>query len=274
VSIRHNDAVSTPELSPHHQAALTEAVDHFRDNPTVLAVIFGGSVSRGQGRPDSDIDLVVVVTAEEVARRTAEHDVEVVRGLAHLYEGGYFDAKIVDLAFLRDVDEHGSEPARWAFSGARLVHGRNPEIADLLERIPVYPEAHRDENVLDFLAQVMLLRWFVGEAEKRHDPYLLSYATSRLALYAGRVFLAWNRMLYPFHKWLLTEVERAPERPVDLPDLIRAAVARPGVETGEALADAVLGYRDWGLDHQHAVARFLRNTEWPWRYGPSPLEDR
>lgn len=262
------------DLSPHHAAALAEAVAHFRDDPDVLAVIFGGSAARGMSRPDSDIDLMVVVTQEEMARRASVQDVEVVRELGHLYEGGYFDAKVVDIAFLRDVAESGSEPARWAFSGVRIVHGGTPEIGALVSRIPVFPEASRDENILDFLAQVMLLRWFVGEAVKRDDPYLLSYATSRLALYSGRVFLALNGMLYPFHKWFLTEVTRAPMRPDDLPDLIRAAVSRPGLETAEPLAEAVLGYRDWGLDHPLAVARFLRNTEWSWRYGPPPLEDR
>jgi predicted nucleotidyltransferase len=266
--------VSVPELSAHHAAALAEAVGHFRDDPTVLAVLFGGSVARGQGRPDSDIDLMVVDTEVESARRAAAQDVEVVRGLDHLYPGGYFDAKCLDLAFLRDVDERGSETARWAFSAVRLVYGGTPEIEGLIARIPVYPEAAREENILDFVAQVRLLRWFVGEAAKRDDAYLMSYATSRLALYSGRVFLAWNRMLYPFHKWFLTEVERAPERPADLPDLIRAVVTRPGAETADPLAEAVLGYRDWGLDHQHAVARFLRNTEWPWRFGPPALEDR
>ena len=271
---RQNGGVSVPELSPHHAAALAEAVDTFRDDPTVLAVLFAGSVSRGMGRSDSDIDLMVVVTAEEFARRTDEHDVTLVRELDHLYAGGYFDAKFSDLAFLRDVDEHGTETARWAFSGARLVHGGTPEIESLVARIPVFPEAARDENILDFLAQVMLLRWFVAEAVKRDDPYLLSYATSRLGLYAGRVFLAWNRMLYPFHKWFLTELERAPERPRDLPDLIRAVVSRPGVDTAEALVEAVVGHRDWGLSHQDAVARFLRNSEWSWRFGPPAIEDR
>jgi predicted nucleotidyltransferase len=266
--------MTSPQLATHHAVALAEAVDHFRGDPTVLAVIFGGSAARGWAKPDSDIDLVVVVTAEEFARRTAARDVEVVRELPHLYAGGYFDAKILDVAYLRDVAAQGSEPSRWAFSGARLVHGGTPEIADLMTRIPRYPEASREENILDFLAQTVMLRWFVGEAARRDDPYLLSYATSRLALYAGRVFLAWNRILYPFHKWFLTEVERAPQRPADLPDLIRAAVREPGVATGTVLADAVSGYRDWGLDQKHAVARFMRNTEWPWRYGPPPLEDR
>ena len=41
-----------------------------------------------RARPDSDIDLVVVVSAEEFARRTAAQEVEVVRELPHLYAGG------------------------------------------------------------------------------------------------------------------------------------------------------------------------------------------
>ena len=193
----------------------------------MLAVLFGGSLARGQGRPDSDIDLMVIVTEAESARRTAELDVEVVRPLDHLYAGGYFDAKCLDMAFLRDVDDHGTETARWAFTAVQLVLGGTAEIESLIARIPVYPEAAREENILDFVAQVRLLRWFVGEAAKRDEPYLMSYATSRLALFSGRVFLAWNRMLYPFHKWFLTEVERAPERPADLPELIRTVVSRP-----------------------------------------------
>ena len=127
-------------------------------------MLFGGSVARGQGRPDSDIDLMVIVTEAESARRTAEQDLEVVRQLDHLYAGGYFDAKCLDMAFLRDVDERGSETARWAFSAVQLVHGGTPEIEALVARIPVFPEAARDENILDFVAQVRLLRWFVGEA--------------------------------------------------------------------------------------------------------------
>ncbi len=49
------------------------------------------------------------------------------------------------------------------------MRGGTPEI-EALARIPVFPEAARDENILDFLAQVMLLRWFVGEAVKRDHP--------------------------------------------------------------------------------------------------------
>jgi hypothetical protein len=38
------------------------------------------------------------------------------------------DGKSVDLAFLREVAEKGSEPARAAFDGTRCAYSRLPEI--------------------------------------------------------------------------------------------------------------------------------------------------
>jgi hypothetical protein len=64
----------------------------------------------------------------------------------------------------------------------------------------------------------------VGEAAKRDDPYLAGWAASRLALLACRLVLAHNRVLYPYHKWLLRTVAEVPDRPDDYVDLVR----RPG----------------------------------------------
>jgi hypothetical protein len=44
------------------------------------------------------------------------------------YPRGYVDGKSVDLAFLREVAEKGSEPARAAFDGTRCAYSRLPEI--------------------------------------------------------------------------------------------------------------------------------------------------
>jgi hypothetical protein len=108
-----------------------------------------------------------------------------------------------------------------------------------------------------FLAQAQTAQWYVGEAAQRDDPYLAGWAASRLALFASRLMLAHNRVLYPYHKWLLRTVLEVPARPDTFVELLRTlaikrtpaaaeAVGRdvaaplPGVATGPGgLVDAV-----------------------------------
>ena len=85
----------------------------------------------------------------------------------------------------------------------------------------------------------MLMTWFHSEAAKRDDRYLAAYASSRLALYTGRAILAHNRMLYPFHKWFTTMLERAPLRPPDLLEQIRALLDEPTAARAKVLTAAV-----------------------------------
>ena len=60
-----------------------------------------------------------------------------------------------------------------------------------------------------------------GEAASGR-PVPRRWASSRLALFACRLVLAHNRVLYPYHKWLLRTVAEVPERPDDFVDLVRA----------------------------------------------------
>ena len=66
----------------------------------------------------------------------------------------------------------------------------------------------------------------MSEAIKRNDKYLLTRAVGDLVLYGGRLILAHNEVLYPYHKFLMTELERAPEKPDDLIGADRRASGR------------------------------------------------
>ncbi|MGD0165805.1 MAG: hypothetical protein ABSC51_00745 [Gaiellaceae bacterium] len=136
-----------------------------------------------------------------------------------------------------------------------------------------YPEQEREEKLRDFVGHVMLMEWFMGEAEKRRDRYLSAFAASRLALYAGRTVLAQNRLLYPYHKWFLHQLERAPSKPDCLLAQIDAVLATPSVEAAAALASNVMSFAAFDLTMQEAVVRFMRRSEWNWRDGRPPLED-
>jgi hypothetical protein len=124
-----------------------------------------------------------------------------------------------------------------------------------------------------FFSQVVTLNWFVREAAKRADPYLLAWACSNLVLYGGRLILAHNRILVPYHKWFMYELRRAPDRPADLVEHAEALLARPGKESAQAFRNSVVEFRDWGLTMQQAVARFIIENEWNWREGRPPLSD-
>ncbi len=257
----------------HHQRAIDKLAQHFQADPGFLALIVSGSIAKGLAQPNSDVDFMLLATDEEFARREAAHECAVTYFNFTDYAGGYADGKIVSRGFLDEVADHGSEPARWAFTGAYPVYSRVPDLADLLRRLVVYPEQERTAKIRSFYAQVLALKWFMSEAEKRDDPYLRMHAAADMVLFGGRLILAHNRMLYPFHKWFMTELARAPEKPDGLIDLARALLAEPTQAHTDAFADAVLNFTTWEAPPEGWPMRFMLDVEWTWRFGRPAIED-
>ncbi len=110
--------------------------------------------------------------------------------------------------------------------------------------------------------------FFMKEADKRSDQYLRTRATADLVLFASRLILAYNHMLYPYHKWLMHEVQRAPEQPEHFVDLIQAVLDAPSPASADALLDAVNAFHDWGISLGEVFNTFTVDSEWDWRdYG-------
>jgi hypothetical protein len=154
-----------------------------------------------------------------------------------------------------------------------VVFSRQPGIEALVTSIPVYPEAEREAKLKAFYSQMIVAGWFFREADKRGDPYLRTHAARDMALFACRLILAYNRILYPYHKWLMHEAERAPEKPENFMRLVRAVVETPSPATADALAEAVNAYRDWGVSLGECFVNFTRDQEWNWRDGHTPIYD-
>jgi hypothetical protein len=232
--------------------------------------VVGGSVAHGLARPDSDVDFLFVLDDAAIERRPA---VTFADKTVADYEGGYADVKLVTPGFIEEVAERGSEPARWAFRDAFAVWSRDDTIEAALAAAAEYPEAQREEKLRDFVAHAAIGAWYLGEAQKREDPYLTQYASSHLVLYAGRAVLAYNRMLFPFHKWFMSELERAPEKPGRLLDLADELLHAP---TGTAAAQLVADVQDFTGIHPtmgENAASFMRRTEWSWRAGGAPFDE-
>ncbi len=260
-------------MLPHHEEAVARVIARFDGEPGVDAALLAGSLAHGFETAASDVDVMLVISDDEFAERTARLDTAFSdTGLAG-YDGGYIDLKYVSPGYLDTVAASGSEPARYAFSGARVLFSRLDGLEHRVEAAARYPIEERDERIRRFAAQVDAWRWMSGEAEKKRDPYLMATAVSRVVLFGGRMLLAHNALLYPFHKWFLRVLETAPEKPEGIVELMREVTAVPSAAGADRVAAAVLGFRDWQRDDVSWANRFLADTEQAWMRDAAAIED-
>ncbi|MDD2763727.1 MAG: nucleotidyltransferase domain-containing protein [Opitutaceae bacterium] len=254
-------------IRSNHQQAIALLAERFKDDPRFPAAIVGGSVAKGRAKRNSDLDLYIVASEEEYVRRLRQRDYHFSPPDICRYAGGYVDGKVVDLSFLKEAADHGSEPARASFTGAIVAYSRISGLPALIRRIVAYPEKDRRKKIAAFHAQLICWNGYVAEAQKRKDQYLLRRSVAELVFYGGRMILAHNRILYPYHKWLMHEVQRAPRRPANLIRLTAKVLARPSVKNAQRYTDCILGYRKWEEPPEGWISRFLEDVEWGWRTG-------
>ena len=143
----------------------------------------------------------------------------------------------------------------------------------LLQRIPVYPEAGHDERIKAFYSMAFMQHWLLHEAERHDNRYTLTRAASQLALFTGRLLLAHNRRLFPYHKWLPRALESVPEKPSDLMVCFNDLLNEPSGDHATALFERVRGFKDWGVSDLEAYTWFMTDVEWSWMSERTPMED-
>lgn len=260
-------------IRDHHRRAIDRLADAYRDNPDYRAVIIGGSVAKGYARDDSDVDFLIVATDEAFERHRARRDLFINRTDLCDYEGGFVDGKIINLEFLTDLAEKGNEPSRAALERAFTAYSHIPDLDTLLRRIAVYPEAGHADRVRAFYSMAFIQHWLFHEAERHGNRYLKTRAAGQLTLFTGRLILAHNRTLFPYHKWLLTTLESAPDKPADLMTHLGALLEEPTGASASALFEGVRAFRDWGVSDLEAYTWFMTDVEWSWMSGTTPIED-
>ena len=250
-------------MKPHHKKAIESLTENLEKDNRYLAVIITGSVAKGSEREDSDIDIVLVVTDEEFEKRKKRNRLIYFDNQVCDYPGGYIDGKIVDYPYLKLVAERGTEPARDAFRGAILAFSKIPELEDVLKQIPVYQISEKNEKIKKFVAQFEIANWFMKEAERRNDNYLKLHSARDLILYGGRMILALNEILYPYHKLFIYMLEKAPEKPENLMILIDTLLSTPNSENAEKFYKTIKNFARWKTRYP-APIRFMLDTELAW----------
>jgi predicted nucleotidyltransferase len=257
---------------PHHREAIEELTRRFEADPEPTAVYLAGSIAHGFERPDSDIDLVIVVDDEAYAERAREHrlhfyDLEVSDHPGVLAEGKY-----VSESLLEQVARHGSEPARFALHDVRRLVGR-VDYTECFARIARYPVEGKLDRLRRFFAQVEAWHWYFTEALRLENPYLLGTATSKLVLFGGRLVLTRNERLYPYHKWFLRVLETAEDKPDGLMAAIDALYREPTRPHADRFRELVIFHGPWEVPAAGWPSQFVIDSELNWLDGEPPVDD-
>lgn len=260
-------------MRQHHADAIEKLRATYEPDASLLALIIVGSLAAGGESDSSDVDHILLATDEEFARRVSVEEVHYWTPDFCDYPGGYVEGKIVNLSFIEDAALRGSEPARAQFSGARVVFSKIPGLAETVATIAVYPEPERERKIRSFYAQLQVLRGYLAYGEQKGDLFIVLRAAAGVALFAGRLILAHNRILYPYHKWFLREVARAPEQPAGFPVLLETFLHEPTTVHGDAVCESIITFMDLRRYDPGFTSRFVLDTEWAWLHGPGPVED-
>jgi hypothetical protein len=257
----------------HHEDTLAAFVAQESARADTVAVVVSGSVARGGARPDSDVDVYLVVTEERFRKAWDDGLVSYVDTAVATYEGGYVDIKLATVHYLRRAAETADDPTRASFLTARVAWSRDPAVAGLVAAIPQLPDEVWAERGRSYLAQLRLyLGYFLPQGEAHGNTYLRHWAAVHGVNAGGRALLALNRTLFQGPKYLEKTVPVLPRVPAGYAQLADALLREPTAAHGQAYADAIEELHDWGVARDETLSRFVRDNELAWLTGRLPPE--
>lgn len=260
-------------MYPHHIQSIQNVTDYFQRDPEALALLLGGSIAHGFETETSDIDLLIFVSEEDYQKRFAENRIHFFTMELTPYPGGYVDGKYSTRSFVQEVAAKGSEPARFAFAGSQILINKMEGFEGDVRKAAQYPQTGKAERIKRFYAQFEAWHWYCGEALQKKNNYLLGTSVSKFILFSGRLILAHNELLYPYHKWFLKVLEEAKEKPADLLESIHALNENPVKENIETLYEKVRSFRPWIEGDFSWPTQFMLDSELNWTDDKTPVDD-
>ncbi|HLO14216.1 MAG TPA: nucleotidyltransferase domain-containing protein [Anaerolineales bacterium] len=260
-------------MYPHHTQTIQNVKEYFQRDPEVLALLLSGSIAHGFQSPNSDVDIMIFLSEGAYQQRFQAGQLTFFTRDLCTYEGGYVDGKYLSRNFVKQVLDKGSEPARFAFEGSQVLFSRIDGFEADICKIVEYPVVEKAERIKRFYAQFEAWHWYCDEALAKRNQYLLRMSVSKLILFGGRLILAYNEMLYPYHKWFLKVLERAKDKPADLMTCIEILTESPTTENIEAFYEKVKIFQAWSDNPYSWPAQFMLDSELNWMDGKTPIDD-
>ena len=263
-------------MYPHHIETGQKLRQYFEGQEGVIAVVLDGSTVKGNARPDSDIDAIIVVTEEKYAELAAQNRLaEVIPGHC-TYEGGYFDIKYKTKAILRRAAEHASEPTRNAYVKAQVLCTTDAEIPALVAAIERYPEHTVADKIRCFCANLQLNRGYFLNIVPEDNSYMRAHLAQEIVYSVYRLILIENRALFPCNRRLEETVRACKKRPDNILELGRAFLQEITVERCEAFVQAFWKQSDLPLndDVSESCSQYVKYYEdwWLEQNPPFPNE--
>ena len=177
----------------------------------------------------------------------------------------------MSLAYLREVARNGSEPSRNAWSGARCLFSRVPEIEKLIAEIGVFQESERDEKMLSFYSAFALNKeyfWRVSEG----NAYLRARAATDIVLFGFRMMLEEAGVLFSCHKGLESQIGALPEKPDGILEKSTRLLAEMSDSAMLGFADAITSFIRYKPPENFSeiLTRYVDDNE-QWWYKNRPV---
>ncbi len=258
-------------MHEHHKQSIDNLLNLFKDEEGIVAIVLGGSVAKGCERPDSDIDVIIVVTDERYAELEETDKLSECIGEHCTYEGGYFDIKYCTAKYLTALAERGSEPSRNAFLSSKCIFAKDESIVKLIEKVPVFQKQEKDEKLLSFYSAFNLsYGYFWGASD--NNPYLRTRVVSDIVLFGFRLLLQENEVLFPCHKALLQTVSNLKNKPDAIIEKAESFLANPNEDTMNSFVAGILDYIKYRPPENYSkvLTRFIDDNEL-WWYKERPV---
>jgi len=245
----------------HHEESIENMIEHYRGDAEIKALFLIGSVATGTARANSDLDAVGVVSEEHYAKKGA---LEVYRGKCTYDDGGYFDMHYMTRAKLEEVLQRGSEPMRNMFSCARELYCREPGLADLIAKIPVFQKSEAAEKQFRFYCTMKMFHSYFWVACKP-EGFMRFHVAAGIIYNLYRLILVENEILFPSVRKLEEYAIRAPNKPENIIEKCRQLME---TLSDDACLDLVRSYEAWtSYDYPKEHHVVMNNFSDPYDWG-------
>jgi hypothetical protein len=261
----------------HHEETIANFSEATRSDPDTVGLVVVGSVARGLERPDSDVDVYVVVTEDRFERARDQHQLSYVDTASATYEGGYVDVKLVSRRWVRSVGAHADEPTRASLQGARVVWASLPGLQDAIRDAAAdSDEAVWNDRLSTAVARMRLYGgYFLTQGVQLADPLLTHASAADFVSAAGRALLAHAHVLFAGPKYLRSAVNSLAHVPHTLIPACEQLLSEPDPQRALEIMTTVETIVRAPLTPESTLGRFVADNELAWLWStPSDDEQR